>query len=450
MSRGRARPRTALLRVLLLGALLLAVGLAGCSGGGKDDEVIAVRPEEITERDLTRIENLASKFPTRYSFPDAIALPPVLGLFFNGTLGPGTGSTGIELPNDDGPLDYGGVLERFDLSAQVPVGQPVEVRAFLKWWGDPGSSADLDIWADMPGTHDAFHTERYDESMNWNIINKQRVVDAVHLEGQPFELGLQVNNGRIVHPDGVRYSLRVDLYFADGVLGPGAASAIQVPQNASGLVLKTERVTGDEHVDVSFLLIGPDDQLVRHLQHNDIGVDTLFLPVKQPGEHIVYAHHMHGGFIRLESEVPNPDSQARRLEMSSTDVTLFEGGAPAPGTYAESGVGGNTWGAEGQFDVGPGFPLDVTPFLHSTAGSIEAAINVTSPSGWVGTAFACNSVADGAPPYCFGYEDGSGRVGSTADVRHDRSHLAVGSYSYGVVSNGPGVVLGVTVLGYTR
>jgi hypothetical protein len=437
-------------RVALLGALLVSVGLAGCSGGGKDAKVDTVRPEEITQRDIERIESLTNKFPTRYSFPDMSALDPVLGLFFNGTLAPGTAATGVELPNDDGPLDYGSHLERFDLSTQVPVGQPVEVRAYLKWWGDPGSSADLDIWADMPGTRDALNPERYDESMNWNIINKQRVIDAVHLEGKPFEIGLQVNNGRIVHPDGVRYSLRVDLFFVEGVLAPGAAYAIQVPENATGLVLKTERVTGDEHVDVSFLLIGPDDSLVRHLEHNDIGVDTLFLPVRQPGEHVVYAHHMHGGFIRLESEVPNPQSVARRLEITETELVLHEAGAPAPGTYAESGLGGNTWGAEGTFDVGPGFPLDLVPFLRGTAGSVQAAINVSSPAGWVATAFACNSVADEAPPYCFGYEDGSGRVGSTADVRHDRSHLALGSHHYGVVANSAGVTLGVTLVGYAR
>ncbi|HJQ93269.1 MAG TPA: hypothetical protein VJ874_03165 [Candidatus Thermoplasmatota archaeon] len=434
---------------LLVCAVVAFMALSGCSKKG-DDVVEVVRPEEITERDIARLENLASQYPTRYAFPGQAALPPVLGLFFNGTLSQGTGSAGIEVPNDDGPLDYGGAIIPFDLADKVPVGQAAEVRIGLKWWGDPGTSADLDIWVDMPGVNDALNPERYDESMNFNIINKARVANAIHLEGQPFQVGIQVNNGRIVHPDGVDYSLRVDLFFAEGVLGPGAAYAIQVPENATGLVLKTERVTGDEHVDVSFLLIGPGDQLVRHLVHNDIGVDTLFLPVREPGEHIVYAHAMHGGFVSLESEVPNPASQARRLEVAATETVLHEGGAPAPGTYAESGLGGNTWGAEGTFDVGPGFPLDVTPFLRGTAGSVEAAINVSSPSGWVGTAFACNSVADDAPPYCFGYEDDGGRVGSNADVRQDRSKLAVGSYAYGLVSNGPGVAMGVTILGYTR
>lgn len=438
-------PRLVLLAVLLL----TSAALAGCTGD-KKEATEAILPEEITERDLQRIDNLASRFPTRYSFPDMLPLPPLEGLFFNGTFGPGTAATGIEVPNDDGPVDYGGHIEHFDLSGHVPVGQPVEVRINLKWWGDPGTSADLDIWADMPGTRDALNPERYDESMNWNIINKQRVVDAVHLDGQPFEVGIQVNNARILHPDGVDYSLRVDLYFVDGVLAPGVPYAIQVPDNATGLVFKTDRVIGDEHVDVSFLLIGPDDQLLRHLQHNDIGVDTLFLPVKQGGEHIVYAHHMHGGFVRLESEVPNPDFLARRLTATATDVELLSG-TPAPGTYAEAGLGGNTWGAEGTFDVGPGFPLDLLPFVRSATGSVQAAINVSSPAGWLATAFTCNSAGvDEAPPYCAGFEDAGGRVGSAAQVRSDRSNLATGAHHYGAVANSAGVTLGVTVIGYTR
>jgi hypothetical protein len=433
---------------LLAAALAMTAVLAGCSDKATQETVV-VRPEEITERDVARIESLAAAFPSRYSFPGMALLPPVLGLYFNGTLSPGTGSTGIEFPNDDGPLDYGGHIEPFDLSSHVPVGQPVEVRATLKWWGDPGSSGDIDIWVDVPGTRDALDSGRYDETMNWNIVTKQRIVNTVHLDGLPFELGLQVNNGRIAHPDGMRYSLRVDLYFVEGVLPPGAAYAIRVPPNATGLILKTDRVTGDEHVDVSVLLIGPDDRLVRHILHNDIGVDTLFIPVPGAGEYVVYAHHMHGGFVRLESEVPNPDFTARRIEVTSTDIVLHQG-TPAPGTFAESGLGGNTWGAEGTFEVGPGFPLDLVPFVRSSAGAVQAAINVSSTAGWVATAYVCNPTAGTAPPLCAGAQDERGRVGASLRVRSDHSHLATGTHTFGVATASPDVTLGVTVLGYKR
>lgn len=430
-------------------ALVLAgsIALAGC-GAKEEAKQQVILPDDITEQDIERLSTLASRFPTQFSFPGQQALEPLLH-WINGTLAPLTGSTGVELPNDDGPIDYGGDILVFDVSDKVPVGQPVEVRINLKYWADPGRAADIDIWVDMPGSKGAVNPHQFDESNNWNIVNKARVVNSVHLEGKPFAVGLQVNNGRILDPSGsLPYAMAVEFNYAKDVLAPGAPYAIQVPDNATGLVFKTERVTGDEHVEVSVLLIGPDDQLVRSLQHNDIGVDTLFLPVKQGGEHIVYSHEMHGGFVRLESEVPNEGFMARLLASTETE-TVLHSDLPAPGTFAESGLAGNSWGAEGSFDLA-GFPLDVVPFIRSDAGAVNAAINVSSAAGWVATAFTCNSIVEEAPPYCLGIEDERGRVGSEVDVRRDRSRLAPGTYTYGVVAVNPGVKLGVTVIGYSR
>ena len=447
-------------RALLVVAVVLAVSLAGCSGGKKKAEPELVLPEEITQRDLERLENLVSTDPTLFGFPGQAALPPVLDLWFNGTLAPGTGSGGIELPNDDGPVDYGAEIVPFDLATHVPVGQPVEVRAVLKWWGDPGTSADIDIWADMPGTKGADDPKRYDESLNWNVINKQRVLNAVHVEGQPFQVGLQVTNGRIVHPDGVDYAMRVELHFVQDVLAPGVPYAIQVPDNSSILVVDTERVVGDEHVDLEMVLIGPDDRLVRHLVHNDIGVETLSLTVPGGGEYVVYAHSMHGGFLRIEAQVPNPDFMARPLALTVEEKVLFAGPQPAPGTYAEQGqgsgvqTGSNTFGETGSFDVGPAFPLDLVPFMRAEAGPADVALNVTSPNGWYGTGYSCRAMK--APnltqrvPYCASYQDDGGRVGSPLMQVYDRGTITTGTYTYGLVANGPGVTLGVQVIGYTR
>lgn len=423
--------------------LVLTLALAGCSGGKKQAELESLIPDEITQQDLERVEKLTSSFPTRYSFPSQAALPPVLDLWFNGTLDPGTGGTGIEMPNDDGPLDYGGAIVPFDLTPYVPVGQPVEIRIFLKWSGDPGASADLDIWADVPGTSGAVEPKRYDESLNWNIVNKQRIVNSAPIEGMPFQIGLQVNNGRIYHPDGMDYAIRVELHFASGVLAPGAAYAIQVPENATGIIMETESVFGDEHVDSEFLLIGPDDRLVSHVKHNDIGTETLFLSVPKGGEYIVYAHSMHGGFVRFESEIPNPDAVARLVTTTVEERTLYAGPAPAPGTYAEQSVNGNrvgsnTYGEEGTFDIGPGFPLDIIPFI-SAESPTDAAINITGAAGWLATTYMTGT-----------YEDERGRAGPLPQSRFDRSVLDIGTYSYGVVANGPGVAIGVEIISYTR
>lgn len=429
-------------RILLL-AVVLSLALAGCSGGKKKVVEQAIIPEEITQQDLDRLQLLTDTFPTRYSFPGQQALDPLLDLWFNGTLAPGTGSGGIEMPNDDGPTDYGADVVAFDLKEHVPIGQPVELRIFLKWSGDPGASADLDIWANVPGTYGAVEPRRYDESINWNIVNKQRVLNSAPVEGAPFEIGVQVNNGKITHPDGMDYALRVELHFAEGVLAPGAPYAIMVPENATGLIMETESVFGDEHVDSEFLLIGPDDQIVTHVKHNDIGTETLFLPVPGPGEYVVYAHAMHGGFVRFESEVPNKQPDARLLEVAVEERSLYEGPAPAPGTYAEQNVNGqrlgsNSFGAEGTFDLGPAFPLDVRPVI-TTQSPTDAAVNITGPDGWLATAYLAGS-----------YQDDRGRVGSLPQERYDRSRLDVGTFSYGVVANSPGVTIGIEILTFVR
>ena len=119
---------------------------------------------------------------------------------------------------------------------------------------------------------------------------------------------------------------------------------------------------------------------------------------------------------------------------------LYAGPAPSPGTYSEQGVGGsNTFGTTGTFEVGPTAPLDIIPFLQTTAGAVDAAINVTSPSGWTTTAFARSA-----------YEDERGRAGTPPTIRYDRTTLEAGSYTFGVVSNGAGMSLGVRILSYTR
>ncbi len=428
------------MKVLLVMALVATLALSGCSGGGKKKEDTFVLPPEITEQDIEKLSTLASKYPTAYSFQGQQVLEPIT-YWINGTIEPGTGSTGVELPNDDGPLDYAGDIITFDVADKVPVGQPTEVRINLKWWGDPGRGADLDIYIDMPGEKGAVNPKQFDESNNWNIINKQRIVNSVHLEGQPFLVGLQVNNGRVFDPTGgMPYAMEVEFNFVANVLPPATPYALQVPANSTLLIIDTERVVGDEHVDVDFILVGPNDEVIRAMHHNDIGIETLSISVPGGGEYVLYAQRMHGGFLRVESEVPNEQFLARQLALAIDERVLFAGPAAAPGTYSEQGVGGsNTFGASGAFDVGPAAPLDIVPFMQTTAGAVDAAINVTSPSGWTTTAFARTA-----------YEDERGRVGTPPTIRYDRSTLDAGQYSYGVVSNGAGVSLGVRILSYTR
>lgn len=430
------------MKTVLVVGLVLAIGLSGCSGkGAKTEEPAFILPPEINERDIDRLSNLASKFPTAFTFPGQQALEPIIH-WINGTVDAGTGSTGIEMPNDDGPIDYNSEIITFDVSDKVPVGQPVEVRINLKWWGDPGKSVDLDIYVDMPGEKGAMNPDQWDESVNWNIINKARVVNSIHLEGQPFLVGLQANNGHVFNPEGMPYAMKVEFNFVANVLPPATPYAIQVPANSTLIVIDTERVVGDEHVDVDFVLVGPNDNRVWSMHHNDIGQETLSISIPGGGEYIIYAQRMHGGFLRVEAEVPNEAFMARQLELTTTEVVLHAGPAPAPGTYSEqSQASTNTFGGEGTFETGPMFPLDIIPVVTASAGSVDVAINITAPGGWLVTTFVRGY-----------YEDESGRVGTpgTTRIANGRETMDVGTYSYGVVSNTAGAALSVLVLSYTR
>ena len=422
---------------VLLVCALLVVGLAGCASKKKPKEEEVILPGGIQREDLERAELLVSSFPLRYAFPGQLALDEKR-LYFNGTFGPGDGVTGIEQPTDEGPVDYGSLIETFDLSEEVPAGQPVEIRLELKWVGDPGRAGDLDIWVDVPGRRDAYSPGRVDESWNFNLGTKVRVANAVHIEGSPFEVGIQLNNGRIIHPEGMSYSLQVDLYYGENVLAPGIPYAIQVPENATGIIVESEPMIGDEHMQSEFVVIAPDDRLVRHMVHNDIATETLFISVNQPGEYVVYAHNMHGGFLRIESDVPNENFQARILPLTSTAIAA-NGGTPAPGTFAEMGNGaGNTWGAESTFDVSTSFPLDIVLSIAGDTGT-SGALNVTSPKGWYGTVYSTA-----------GQSSGTDRVGNGIASKYDRSALDTGTYSYGVAANSPGMTMTITVLSYTR
>lgn len=442
---------------VLLGAVFILTALSGCFGGGGEDPDTQATgvPGVISDEEVERLEKRAlAEFPNTFTFPGQQAQPPRV-LFFNDTLAQGTAATGQEFPHDDGPVDRGAEFIAYDLTSEVPAGQPVEIRMKLQWQGNPGASADLDIYVNAPGIHDAYQESRYDESWNWNVVTKTRVVNTVHVEGQPLEVGIQVQNGK-EFADEVPYSLQAVLYYPGNVLAPRIPYAIQVPEGASGLIFESEPMAGDEHITSDFLVIDPDDRLWAHKRHNDIGTETLFVPVNRPGEYIVYAHSYEGGFLRVEADVENANHTARILE-TQVDERVLHSGAPAPGTYAEmcvpsatfnSGLATddpvclgstNSFGDTGSFDVEGAFPLDVRPFVRTSSGAVNAAINVTSEAGWVGTAYAFAN-----------QEDGQDRFGWRKEMRQDRSSLAGGAYEYGVVVNGGAPEMGVEVLTYVR
>lgn len=428
------------MKAFVLAAIMSAVVLAGCFGGDEkgSDFTLDDVPQEITKNDLDRIEaEVLEQDPRRFAFPGQELLQNVT-LLFEDTLGMAAG-VGAELPNDNGYADLGGEVVAFDLAEHVPADQPVEVRMKLKWWGNPGASADMDIWTDVPGHNDAYDANQFDESMNWNIVTKERVVNTVHLEGEPFQVGFQVQNGKILHPDGVDYQFEVQIYFAKDVIVPGVPYELTLPPTATGFIFESVPLAGSEHIDSEFVVIGPDDQLVRHIKHNDIATETLFIATPQTGPHVVYAQNMHGGFLRVETDAPNPDFEVRRLERIVAETNVAQDAIVEPGA-------GETGGTTGSFDAPATFPVDVYAYARPSgttgAGAAGSVIlNITSALGHV-------SMVDAT---AWGDSDALGRLGLRQTEVHDKSNLAAGTYNWRLTGNGGlGIEVGYGVVTYGR
>jgi hypothetical protein len=432
---------------VLMALLVMTGALAGCSEKKKSNQVIEEVPGEIDQNTVDELDALVTeKYPRAFGFPGQTmpgeALLESKLIYLNGTVAQGTAAASAETPNDDGPNDFGGAVETFDISEHVPVGQPVELRVKLKWYGDPGASADLDIFANVPGTHDSYSAGRNDESWNWAIITKFRVINTVNTGDQPFEIGYQVTNGKVLVSEGMKYSLAVEFWFPPNVLAPGVPYRISIPPSAAGLFFLSEPVIGDEHIQSEILLIDPDGLLRAHFVHDDIVTETRFVSIVKAGDYILYSPTMHGGFLRVEADVPNPTANATILPLVVTEVPIDQSGAIA----APAGAG--------TFDPGTGqkFPLDITPYIRTSdsgAGlSGSLALNFTSTAGWIATLEvqgSAQSDADGA----------AGRLGSPATLQRNRGNLATGPVSYtlsgsaaGPAAVAAGVEIGAIVTTY--
>lgn len=358
------------LRHVLLASVLLATALAGCADEPPEEEVVI--PGSISEEQVQELEERAlEQFPRVVEFPNMEALEPVTGIF-EGTLGQFAGA-GVEWPDDDGNVKAGGETLTFDMSEFVPENQPVEMRLKLKWWGDPGASVDLDIFVDVPGEQDSYDGTSDDESFNWNIVTKFRVVNTVHKAGENLLVGMELQNGKIVHPDGVRYELHYELHFPGNVLAPGIPYVVNVPEGATSLILESEPLVGDEHITSDLVIFAPDDTLVQYVHHNDIATETLRVAVSRPGDYVLYAQHYHGGFLRIETDVQNPNWQARALEPIVVEEVAVSGAAPAPSGRP----------ASGSIDIG-GPILDIDGWIRNSGpagGGADAEFAVVNSDG---------------------------------------------------------------------
>lgn len=433
------------MKSLVVVATLTVVALAGCADEGpveeQDDIPVAISRQQVEELESRILE----EHPRAFAFPGQSAAAPVLKII-NDTVAVGE-AIGLEPINDDSAADFGGTIKAYDVSDLAPANQPVELRVRLKWWGDPGASADLDIYVNVPGLESAYSTGFDEESWNWNIVTKTMVLNTARIDGEPFEVGVQAQNGKVVHPDGTPFSLTIEAHFPQDVLAPRVPYALTLPEGATGFILESEPVTGDEHITTEMVIIDPTDALHRVVVHNDIGTETLFIPATRPGEYIFYVAEEHGGFLRVEADIPNPTYQTRVLERTLTDVVVAGPVITAPSTpdgYAQNGA----------IDIGAQHPLEIRGFVRSTtplAGGLDVALALVSGAGTVHEVIAGDTVVEGnRAPGAFVAGD-YGRVGFPTGEAWHREMMVNGEYSWNLRGDlGLGMEAGYTLVGYVR
>lgn len=446
----------------LMALLLLGSALSGCFGGPPPQAATTenLDAEEISQEAEQRFEELTQVIPSNYTFPGQELLEPVT-IWLNDTID-STANAAIENPADDGGFQFQTLLKTTDFSAQIPVGQAVEVHVTLYWSGNPGQSVDLDIYTDLPGAKGAYDPSQGQE-MNWNRPVKRHVVNTVGVANQPHLIGVEVTNGRIAPGQTVPYTLQVQFDYAKDVLTPYHPWAFTVPEGATGIVLKSVKITGDEHIRSDFAIISPQDELVAYQEYDDIAIPTesVFIPLRQPGEYIFYAYSMVGGFLSLKADAPVPARQARFLPLVD-EVTVDFNQPLAPGIVGHNLVLGGTGTAldgtpvetppavgrtANTFTVDQTFPLRVegvfTEDQQAIAGDVQLIISNERGVVWNGVR---SLRAD------LGGEQGS--VGWSGDhapwVHVDNSLLGKGTYTVEVTVDGYTGQLGHRLVTYQR
>lgn len=445
----------------LLSIAFLAGPLAGCLGG--DDAPVEAPSEDqlkadeiLGEQGRDKLVDVASVIPKNWSMDGQRLLPPTELNFVGKVDTSAVGS--YEAERDEGGLDYNTVLHTYDISPQLPAGQPAEIVIDLFWDASEFNSADLDIFVDVPGTKTSY--SQVSETMNWNHVLKTMVVNTVGVQGQSAVVGVQIASGIV--SQGFEYKLDIRFQYVEDVLTPYHAWGLEVPSGAGGIILESVKAGGDEHIRSEFVLLDPDQNLVKYVMFDDINIPTqsVLIPVSKPGRYVFYAYYMEGGFLSAKADVPLDNTVATPLGVKEEEIVLTSDLAPGVAgkdfLHPTANAPVEDMGAVA-FDVplNDKFPLRVTGFIRGQVVA-DSKITLSSPKGLVHELIVIAK-----------YEDDKGTIGYTSDhegrwtpsaeggAQHEGGYNNVfrymnvdkGAWTASVVNDGPaGVEIGYRVL----
>jgi hypothetical protein len=437
--------------------MVATLTLSGCLGFFGSDETseetdTSSISSSVDEDTAETIESRSAGEFQNFTIPGQEELEDRV-IWFNGTLTSTEAAVGYEDRNDRSGTNYNTVYETEDVSSALPEGQPAELKVKMWYFPGPGQSGDLDIYVNVPGTETDFSATDCD-AFSWKVCVEERTINTVGKSGEAAEIGVQKANGRASQD--MPYYMQIQVSYEKDVITPAQAYAFDVPEEATGLVVESAKAGGGEHVRTDFLVIGPDDELVRYVEYDDIAIPTesKLIPVSKAGEHVLYPIEMTGGFLSVEADTPVPQEKrdARVLDLKTETVT--DASAPAPGTgetcvpdaTTQGCVYNSTWNAGGStsFSVDGAFPLEIRSWINeegSQNANFDAEIQIQSEQGLV---HRSKKVVQ--------YEDERGTIGSSRDelfTHAEWRNLAKGEYTVDYVIDGTGSV-GHTLVTYQR
>lgn len=441
-------------------ALVVMLPVSGCLGlfGGDDDGADANSTslsDSVGNETAQQIQERTSNQFKNYTIPGQEDLETA-ELWFNGSIGPGATMASWEDRNDRSGNRINHEIVTNDISSVLPAGQPAELSLKMWYFGGPGSSGDLDLYVNVPGLETEYASDDCD-AFNWKVCVQEKIVNTVGTADGPAEVGVQITNNRAF--ESMDYFLRVEATYASDVITPAAAYAFEVPENATGIVLSSEKAGGGEHITGELLIIGPDDELVEYVTYNDLALPTesKLVPVQEAGEYVIYPIELHGGFLNVEADVPVDKDKldGRMLELKTESVEDGSGpspgfgcapvdaGAPAPrvGDCRNETIQG---GGSSQFSVEGTFPLEVHAWIggdDAQQANADAEVRITSSKGLVYRAQKFVQAQDG--------DDTAGLSRDELNFQGYWENLAKGEYTVTYAIDGTATV-GHTVTTYVR
>lgn len=439
-------------QVVFPAAILVAASFTGCLGWlfGEDGPAQSAGNQGLGALGNATLEELAGRasgVPRNYTFPGQAKLPPAVA-YFNWSVGP-EANAAFEDRNDRAGNRFGTILYTADVSQFIPSGQPTEIALTGYSAPQPGSSADLDIYVNVPGTRTDYAGDNGDE-FNWKWQVQRMTVNTIGVAGEKHEVGLQIANGKIASP--MTITLRAEFSYEADVVTPHVPWAFDVPKNASGIVLESAKAGGQQNVQAKFAVIGPNDDLVAFVDYNDIAIPTESVYIATtagPGEYIVYVFEMQGGFLRLFADVGVPNREVRALALDVREEMVAA--SPAPGMIDRDWGRGTALEGVATTPAQPGgtasiqaatFPLKVTPIVKGTGPTAGTQVTVTSAKGMV------------AQYTRFGRVDlDQGSLGVTSEFWNTMFHpenLAKGELTVSFTNNSPTLTAGYVLVTYKR